>query len=105
MSKLKFRPLKSVLFQVEGGLGEVGGAAEVAPVVLVGAEGERARPSDWSRHFCSGGGRNLRGKTRRLFSGRRRCPVKRLRERSRCACRSFCWISDSRRLDRRSGGR
>jgi hypothetical protein len=27
-------------FQVEGGLGEVGGAAEVAPVVLVGAEGE-----------------------------------------------------------------
>src|SRR5204863_180788 len=25
---------------VEGGLGEVGGAAEVAPIVLVGAEGE-----------------------------------------------------------------
>src|SRR5204862_4713502 len=40
MSKLKLRPLKSVLFQVEGGLGEVGGAAEVAPMVLVGAEGE-----------------------------------------------------------------
>ncbi len=40
MSKLKLRPLKSVLFQVEGGLGEVGGAAEVAPIVLVGAEGE-----------------------------------------------------------------
>jgi len=40
MSKLKFRPLKSVLFQVEGGLSEIGGAAEVAPVVLVGAEGE-----------------------------------------------------------------
>jgi hypothetical protein len=31
---------KGVLLQVEGGLGEVGGAAEVAPVVLVGAEGE-----------------------------------------------------------------
>src|SRR6266567_5480231 len=31
---------KSVLLRVEGGLGEVGGAAEVAPVVLVGAEGE-----------------------------------------------------------------
>src|SRR5437016_560002 len=40
MSKLKFRPLKSVLFQVEGGLSEIGGAAEVAPIVLVGAEGE-----------------------------------------------------------------
>src|SRR5437667_9724988 len=40
MSKLKLRPLKSVLFQVEGGLSEIGGAAEVAPVVLVGAEGE-----------------------------------------------------------------
>jgi len=40
MSKLKLRPLKSVLFQVEGGLDEVGGAAEVAPMVLVGAEGE-----------------------------------------------------------------
>src|SRR2546430_13881848 len=40
MSKLKLRPLKSVLFQVERGLGEVGGAAEVAPIVLVGAEGE-----------------------------------------------------------------
>ncbi len=26
--------------QIEGGLGEVGGAAEVAPVVFVGAEGE-----------------------------------------------------------------
>jgi hypothetical protein len=31
---------KSFLLQVEGGLGEVGGAAEVAPVVVVGAEGE-----------------------------------------------------------------
>src|SRR5438477_11506894 len=40
MSKLKLRPLKGVLFQVERGLGEVGGAAEVAPIVLVGAEGE-----------------------------------------------------------------
>jgi len=30
----------SVLRQVEGRLGEVGGAAEVAPVVVVGAEGE-----------------------------------------------------------------
>jgi len=29
-----------VLLQIESGLGEVGGAAEVAPVVLVGAEGE-----------------------------------------------------------------
>jgi hypothetical protein len=28
------------LLQFEGGLGEVGGAAEVAPVVFVGAEGE-----------------------------------------------------------------
>jgi hypothetical protein len=28
------------LLQIEGGLGEVGGAAEVAPVVVVGAEGE-----------------------------------------------------------------
>lgn len=28
------------MLQVEGGLGEVGGAAEVAPVVLVDAEGE-----------------------------------------------------------------
>lgn len=32
--------LKSFLLEVEGGLGEVGAAAEVAPVVLVGAEGE-----------------------------------------------------------------
>jgi hypothetical protein len=31
---------RGLLLQVEGGLGEVGGAAEVAPVVLVGAEGE-----------------------------------------------------------------
>jgi hypothetical protein len=28
------------LLQVEGGLSQVGGAAEVAPVVVVGAEGE-----------------------------------------------------------------
>jgi hypothetical protein len=28
------------LLQIEGGLGEVGGAAEVAPIVLVGAEGQ-----------------------------------------------------------------
>ncbi len=40
MSELKLRPPKSVLLEVEGGLGEVGGAAEVAPVVVVGAEGE-----------------------------------------------------------------
>ena len=32
--------LRHLLLQVEGGLGEVGGAAEVAPVVFVGAEGE-----------------------------------------------------------------
>ncbi len=31
---------KSVFLQIEGGLGEVGGLAEVAPIVLVGAEGE-----------------------------------------------------------------
>jgi len=29
-----------VLLHVEGGLGEVGGAAEIAPIVVVGAEGE-----------------------------------------------------------------
>src|SRR5713226_9701907 len=40
MSELKLRPPKSVLLEVQGGLGEVGGAAEVAPVVFVGAEGE-----------------------------------------------------------------
>ena len=34
------RPQKSVLLQIVAGLGEVGGAAEVAPIVLVGAEGE-----------------------------------------------------------------
>ena len=34
------RTQKNVLLQVEGGLGEVGGAAEVAPIVVVGAEGE-----------------------------------------------------------------
>ena len=32
--------LDGSLLEVEGGLGEVGGAAEVAPVVFVGAEGE-----------------------------------------------------------------
>ena len=37
---LKCQPAKSVLLQIEGGLGEVGGAAQVAPIVLVGAEGE-----------------------------------------------------------------
>jgi len=31
---------KNLLLQIEGGLGEVGGAAEVAPVVFVGAKGE-----------------------------------------------------------------
>jgi hypothetical protein len=40
MSELELRPPKSVLLEVEGGLGEVGGAAEVAPVVFVGAEGD-----------------------------------------------------------------
>jgi hypothetical protein len=30
---------EGVLLEIKGGLGEVGGAAEVAPVVLVGAEG------------------------------------------------------------------
>lgn len=39
--------LKNFLLEVEGGLGEVGGAAEVAPIVLVGAEGE---------DFVAGGG-------------------------------------------------
>jgi len=36
MSVLQTNPL----LQIQGGLGEVGGAAEVAPVVFVGAEGE-----------------------------------------------------------------
>lgn len=40
MSELKLRPSKSLLLKIGGGLGEVGGAAEVAPIVLVGAEGE-----------------------------------------------------------------
>lgn len=31
---------RRVLPQIQGGLGEVGGAAKVAPVVLVGPEGE-----------------------------------------------------------------
>lgn len=31
---------KEILLEVEGGLGEVGGPAEVAPIVLVGGEGE-----------------------------------------------------------------
>jgi len=30
---------ENVLLQIGGGLGEVGGAAEVAPIILVGAEG------------------------------------------------------------------
>ena len=30
----------NILLQIVGGLGEIGGAAEVAPVVVVGAEGE-----------------------------------------------------------------
>jgi hypothetical protein len=33
---------KNILLQVEGGLDEISGAAEVAPVVLVGTEGEDA---------------------------------------------------------------
>ena len=33
-------PSLNVLLEIVGGLGEVGGAAEVAPVVGVGAEGE-----------------------------------------------------------------
>jgi hypothetical protein len=40
MSELKLRPPKSLLLKIGGGLGEVGGAAEVAPIVVVGAEGE-----------------------------------------------------------------
>ncbi len=31
---------KNFLLEIVGGLGEVGGAAEVAPIVVVGAEGE-----------------------------------------------------------------
>jgi len=30
---------KNVLLQIAGGLGKVGGAAEVAPIVVVGAKG------------------------------------------------------------------
>jgi hypothetical protein len=40
ISELKLRPSKTLFSQIEGGLGEVGGAAEVAPVVVVGGEGE-----------------------------------------------------------------
>ena len=29
-----------ILLEVESGLGEIGGAAEVAPIVLIGGEGE-----------------------------------------------------------------
>jgi hypothetical protein len=31
---------RNFLFQIEGGLGEVGGFAEVAPIIFIGAEGE-----------------------------------------------------------------
>ncbi len=34
----RFALRESVLLEIEGGLGEVGGAAQVAPIVLVGAE-------------------------------------------------------------------
>ena len=40
ISELRLRRPKSVLFKVEGSLGEVSGTAEVAPIVLVGAESE-----------------------------------------------------------------
>src|SRR5260370_31690611 len=36
----RFALRESVLLEIEGGLGEVGGAAQVAPIVLVGAEGK-----------------------------------------------------------------
>jgi hypothetical protein len=38
--QVPLRPLKSLLLQVEGGLGQISGAAEIAPIVVVGAEGE-----------------------------------------------------------------
>ena len=41
-------PIECSLPEVAGGLGEVGGTAEVAPVVFVGAEGE---------YFFSSGGK------------------------------------------------
>jgi len=31
---------QNLLLEMEGGLGEVGGTAEVAPIVVIGAEGE-----------------------------------------------------------------
>ncbi len=31
---------KNSLLQIEGGLGEIGGAADIAPIILVGAESE-----------------------------------------------------------------
>jgi len=54
MPELKLRPPRSVLLQVDGGLGEVGGAAEVAPVVVIGAEGEAEQLAEEAG--CSGGG-------------------------------------------------
>src|SRR5260370_38424253 len=36
----RFAIRESVLLEIEGGLGEVGGAVQVAPIVLGGAEGE-----------------------------------------------------------------
>ena len=45
---------KNFFYQVEGGLGEVGGAAEVAPIVFVGAEGEAEQLAEEAG--CSGGG-------------------------------------------------
>src|SRR5258708_20580334 len=36
----RFALRESVLLEIEGGLGEVGGGAQVAPIVLFGAEGE-----------------------------------------------------------------
>src|SRR5258708_4869508 len=40
LTKTKGRLQQSFLLKIVRGLGEVGGAAEVAPVILVGAEGE-----------------------------------------------------------------
>ncbi len=40
MSELELRPSENSLLQIVSGLGEVGGVAEVAPVVCVGAEGK-----------------------------------------------------------------
>jgi hypothetical protein len=34
MSELKLRPSKNILLEILGGLGEVGGAAEIAPIMV-----------------------------------------------------------------------